>query len=109
MVAPPKHPWKRAACTTTDGGPAAPWQRPRGAGRTLRSLEPVRGRRWPSTAPKAGPRSTRTAAAPPRTRVVIAEVALVQLVKTAGQLGLSPVAERGLGSFQPPNDDDPFA
>jgi len=41
--------------------------------------------------------------------VVIAEVALVQLVKTAGQLGLSPVAERGLGSFQPPNDDDPFA
>jgi hypothetical protein len=40
----------------------------------------------------------------------VATEAAVPLVKTAGQLGLSPVAERNLGSFTPPSDgDDPYA
>lgn len=42
--------------------------------------------------------------------VAVAEQAAVQLAKLGGLLGLSPVAERGLGSFNPPDDaDDPFA
>ena len=42
--------------------------------------------------------------------VAVAENAAVQLAKLGGLLGLSPVAERGLGSFHPPDDpDDPFA
>jgi P27 family predicted phage terminase small subunit len=36
--------------------------------------------------------------------VAVATDAAVQVVKTAGQLGLSPVAERGLGSFTPTDD-----
>jgi P27 family predicted phage terminase small subunit len=41
--------------------------------------------------------------------VSVAENAAVQLAKLGGLLGLSPVAERGLGSFQPsPDADDPF-
>jgi len=40
----------------------------------------------------------------------VAENAAAQLAKLGGLLGLSPVAERGLGSFNPPDDDgDPFA
>jgi P27 family predicted phage terminase small subunit len=42
--------------------------------------------------------------------VAVAENAAVQLAKLGGLLGLSPVAERGLGSFHPPDDvDDPYA
>ena len=42
--------------------------------------------------------------------VAVAENAAVQIAKLGGLLGLSPVAERGLGSFTPPSDrDDPFA
>jgi phage terminase small subunit len=42
--------------------------------------------------------------------VAVAEQAAVQLARLGGLLGLSPVAERGLGTFHPPYDaDDPFA
>jgi P27 family predicted phage terminase small subunit len=42
--------------------------------------------------------------------VAVAEQAAVQMAKLGGLLGLSPVAERGLGSFTPPDSaDDPFA
>jgi len=41
--------------------------------------------------------------------VGVAEVAAVQLAKLGGLLGLSPVAERGLGTFTPPDDDNMFA
>ncbi len=42
--------------------------------------------------------------------VAVAEQAAVQMAKLGGLLGLSPVAERGLGSFHPPDDpDDRFA
>jgi P27 family predicted phage terminase small subunit len=42
--------------------------------------------------------------------VAVAENAAVQLAKLGGLLGLSPVAERNLGSFTPPDDgDNPFA
>jgi len=37
--------------------------------------------------------------------VGVAEVAAVQLAKLGGLLGLSPVAERGLGTFTPPDGD----
>ena len=35
--------------------------------------------------------------------------AATQLAKLGGLLGLSPVAERGLGSFSPPDDDGNFS
>jgi phage terminase small subunit len=41
--------------------------------------------------------------------VAVAENAAVQMAKLGGLLGLSPVAERGLGSFAPVDPDDPFA
>ena len=37
--------------------------------------------------------------------VAVAENAAVQLAKLGGLLGLSPVAERGLGTFTPPDGD----
>lgn len=37
--------------------------------------------------------------------VAVAENAATQMAKLGGLLGLSPVAERGLGSFTPPDDD----
>lgn len=36
--------------------------------------------------------------------VAVAEVAAMQMAKLGGLLGLSPVAERGLGTFAPPDD-----
>ena len=36
--------------------------------------------------------------------VAVAEQAAVQMAKLGGLLGLSPVAERKLGSLQPPDD-----
>ena len=40
----------------------------------------------------------------------VAENAAAQLAKLGGLLGLSPVAERGLGTFTPRDDgDDPYA
>lgn len=41
--------------------------------------------------------------------VTTAELAAVQIAKLGGLLGLSPVAQRGLGTFTPRDDDDPFA
>jgi P27 family predicted phage terminase small subunit len=41
--------------------------------------------------------------------VAVAENAAVQLAKLGGLLGLSPVAERNLGSFTPPDDDNLYA
>ena len=42
--------------------------------------------------------------------VSVAENAAVQIAKLGSLLGLSPVAERGLGSFTPNSDgDDPYA
>ena len=40
--------------------------------------------------------------------VAVAENAATQMAKLGGMLGLSPVAERGLGSFTPRDDDDNF-
>lgn len=40
----------------------------------------------------------------------VAQNAATQLSKLGGQLGLSPVAERGLGTITPPDDDpNPYA
>jgi phage terminase small subunit len=42
--------------------------------------------------------------------LAVAENAAVPLAKLGGLLGLSPVAERGLGTFTPTDDDgNPFA
>jgi phage terminase small subunit len=38
--------------------------------------------------------------------IAVAENAATQLSKLPTQLGRSPVAERGLGSFTPPDDGD---
>jgi phage terminase small subunit len=41
--------------------------------------------------------------------VAVAELAAQQMAKLGGLLGLSPVAERGLGTFAPVDPNDPFA